>query len=192
MRPLERDFYHRDSREVAPELLGKLLLCDGCGGRIVEVEAYAGAEDPGSHAYRGQTKRNGVMFGPPGFLYVYLIYGMHWCSNVVCLGEGVASAVLIRALAPTHGLEEIRRRRTKARREKDLCSGPGRLCQGLGIDRRHDGSDVVVGDRGIVLYDDGVAPPARPGKSTRIGLSAGADLPWRWFVSGDPNLSRPG
>lgn len=192
MRILERDFYHRDSRQVARELLGKLMLCGGLGGRIVEVEAYAGAEDPGSHAYRGRTKRNGVMFGPPGHLYVYRIYGIHWCCNLVCLGEGVASAVLVRALAPTHGVDEIRRRRPKARRDKDLCSGPARLCQGLGIDGRHDGSDVVTGDRGILVYDDGTPPPGKAGRSPRIGLSSGTELPWRWFVAGDPNLSRPG
>lgn len=192
MRVLERDFYDRDSREVAPELLGKLMLHGGRGGRIVEVEAYAGAEDPGSHAFRGPTKRNAVMFGPPGHLYVYLIYGIHWCCNLVCLGEGEASAVLVRALAPTHGVEEIRRRRPKARRDRDLCSGPARLCQALGIDGRHDGSDVTTGDRGILLYDDGSPPPRRAGKSPRIGLSAGAELPWRWYVAGEPNLSRPG
>ncbi len=192
MRILERDFYRRDSRELAPELLGKLLFCHGRGGRIVEVEAYGGGDDPGSHAYRGATRRNATMFGPPGRLYVYLIYGVHWCANLVCRRDGEAGAVLVRALVPTEGVAEMRRRRAKARRDRDLCSGPARLCQALGIDGRHDGCDVTTGDRGVSVYDDGTAPPARPGRSPRIGLSAGAERRWRWYVPGDPNLSRPG
>ncbi len=187
---MRRDFYRRDSREVARELLGKILLCDGRGGRIVEVEAYCGPDDPGSHAYRGRTRRNATMFGPPGGLYVYFIYGMHWCANAVCGEEGEPGAVLIRALAPTQGLEEMRRRRARARHQRDLCSGPARLCQALGIDGRHDGGDLVTGDRGVGVFDDGTPPPRRPGQSRRIGLSAGVEHPWRWFVAADPNLSR--
>jgi DNA-3-methyladenine glycosylase len=192
VRALERDFYGRDACGLARELLGKLLLCDGVGGRIVEVEAYGGADDPGSHAYRGRTRRNASMFGPPGHLYVYFIYGVHWCANVVCGAEGVPGAVLVRALAPTHGVDAMRRRRARARRERDLCSGPARLCQALAIDGSHDGADLVSGHAGVRLIDDGTAPPARPRRGPRIGLAAGAERPWRWYVAGDPNLSRPG
>ncbi|MCP3957690.1 MAG: DNA-3-methyladenine glycosylase [bacterium] len=191
MAPLDRDFFRRDSRLVAPELLNKLLTRDGRGGRIVEVEAYAGSEDPGSHGYRGMTGRTVTMFGPPGFLYVYFIYGMHWCANVVCGEEGICSAVLIRALAPTDGIEEMRRARPAARRVRDLCSGPAKLCQALGITGVDDGSDVVTGDRGILLPEDGMPPPTEPGQTVRVGLSTGAEHPWRWVVPGDPNLSRP-
>ena len=189
---LRRNFYARDPRLVAPDLLNKLLVHGGRSGRIVEVEAYAGAEDPGSHAFRGRTARNATMFGAPGLLYVYLSYGMHWCANAVCGEEGVGVAVLLRALAPVDGVDEMRAARGPAVRDRHLCAGPGRLCQALGIARAHDGADLVTGDRGPVIVDDGTPPPAVPGNSLRIGLTAGADRPWRWFVPGDPNLSRPG
>jgi DNA-3-methyladenine glycosylase len=189
-RVLPRAFYRRDAREVAPDLLNKVLVCRGAAGRIVEVEAYVGAIDPASHAYRGRTARNATMFGPAGHLYVYFTYGMHWCANAVCEEEGTGSAVLLRALAPLLGIEAmIERRRRPALR--DLCSGPARLCQALGIDRDDDGADLIQGDRGIAILDDGVRPPPRPGCSRRIGLSKGVEHPWRWFVPGDPNLSRP-
>jgi DNA-3-methyladenine glycosylase len=192
----ERGFYARDPREVAPELLGKLLVHDDPeagrrAGRIVEVEAYCGGEDPGSHAYRGETPRNRTMFGPPGGLYVYFTYGMHWCANVVTGGVGEGVAVLLRALAPTEGLDAMRRARVRARRDRDLCSGPAKLCQALGIDRAYDGADLVTGDRGVWIADDGTAPPADPAVTTRIGLTQGAEHPWRWFVPGDPNVSGP-
>ena len=190
MAPLDRNFFRRDSRVVAPELLNKLLIRNGRGGRIVEVEAYAGSEDPGSHGYRGMTDRTVTTFGPPGFLYVYFIYGMHWCANVVCGEQGICSAVLIRALAPTTGIEAMHGARPRARRDRDLCSGPAKLCQALGITGEDDGSDVIAGDRGIVVSDDGAPPPPEPGQTVRIGLSAGAEHPWRWVVPGDPNLSR--
>ncbi len=193
---LGRSFYERDSRLVAPDLLNKVLvraLSTGptLAGRIVEVEAYAGAEDPGSHAFRGRTPRTATMFGPAGGLYVYFTYGMHWCANAVCGPEGEAAAVLIRALAPIDGLDEMRRRRPAARRERDLCSGPAKLCQALGIDGSLDGADLT-GDGGpLRVVDDGVEPPVDPARTPRIGLRAGADLPWRWAVRGEPNLSRP-
>ncbi|MEM7356773.1 MAG: DNA-3-methyladenine glycosylase [Acidobacteriota bacterium] len=190
LRPVERDFFRRDSRVVAPQLLNKLLVRGDRGGRIVEVEAYAGSDDPGSHAYRGLTPRTVSMFGPPGHLYVYFIYGMHWCANAVCDDDGVGSAVLIRALAPTLGLAAMHAARPKARGERDLCSGPAKLCQALGIDGEADGADIVRGDRDIRILDDGTPPPSQPGQTCRIGLSAGADLPWRWIVPGDANLSR--
>jgi DNA-3-methyladenine glycosylase len=191
VRPLPRGFYRRDSRELAPELLGKVLVMGRRRARIVEVEAYVGAEDPGSHAYRGPTPRNRVMFGPAGHLYVYFTYGMHWCANVVSSVEGVGQAVLLRAGAPLAGLEEIRAARPAARRDRDLCSGPARLCQALGIGPAHDGADLVrPAPGGPWIGDDGTAPPDQPGVSTRVGLTRGIEHPWRWFVAGDPNVSR--
>jgi DNA-3-methyladenine glycosylase len=189
MTVVPRDFYRRDSRDVAPELLNKVLVHGGRAGRIVEVEAYCGSEDPGAHSYRGMTARNQVMFGPPGRLYVYFTYGMHWCANAVCGDEGVGIAVLLRALAPLEGLDEMRAARPAARRDRDLCSGPAKLCQAFGIDRSFDGADLVVADRGVSIVDDGVAPPTDPVRTVRIGLSAGAEHPWRWYVAGDPNVS---
>ena len=189
-RPLPRRFYRRDSREVAPELLHKVLVHGRTAGRIVEVEAYAGGDDPASHAFRGPTARNATMFGPPGHLYVYFTYGMHWCANAVCGEPGEASAVLLRALAPLRGVPAMRARRPAARRAVDLCSGPAKLCQSLGIDRDLDGADLVRRDRGVAILDDGVPPPADPASGRRIGLSAGVEPEWRWFVAGDPNVSR--
>ncbi|HZR14772.1 MAG TPA: DNA-3-methyladenine glycosylase [Acidimicrobiia bacterium] len=194
-RVLPRSFFADDALDVAPQLLNKLLVHDDPSGerlavRLVEVEAYRGAEDPGSHAYRGMTPRNRTMFGPAGHLYVYFSYGAHWCMNVVCGPDGVASAVLLRAGAPVEGIELMRKRRVRARRDRDLCSGPGKLTQALGIDRSFDGADLVRGALRVV--DDGVPPPSRPGVSTRVGLGAGRGEthPWRFFVSGDPNVSR--
>ena len=189
-RRLRRGFYRRDPREVAPDLLNKVLVHGARAGRIVEVEAYCGALDPASHAYRGPTARNATMFGPPGGLYVYFTYGMHWCANVVCAEEGVAGAVLLRALAPLRGLDEMRAARVVARRERDLCSGPAKLCQALGIDRAHDGADLPTADRTVTIVEDGVAPPPTPAVSGRIGVSTGVDAQWRWFISDDPNVSR--
>jgi DNA-3-methyladenine glycosylase len=188
-RRLNRSFYRRDPREVAPELLGKVVRLGPAEARIVEVEAYCGTEDPGSHAYRGPTRRNATMFGPPGRLYVYFTYGMHWCMNVVCGDKGEGVAVLLRAAVPLRGLDEMRARRPAARRDLDLCRGPARLCQAFGVDGSFDGADLVTADRGIVLIDDGTPPPEHPVASTRIGLSAGADLPWRWYVAGDRHRS---
>ena len=192
MDPLGRDFYARDSRTVARALLNKVLVRDdGRAARIVEVEAYRGEHDPGSHAFRGQTMRNATMFGPPGGLYVYFTYGMHWCANAVCGDDGEGTAVLLRAGAPLDGLELMHAARGPAvRKETDLCSGPAKLCQAFGIDRALDGADLVAGDRGVRICTDGKPPPRRPGSSTRVGLSAGREHPWRWWVPGDPNVSR--
>jgi DNA-3-methyladenine glycosylase len=194
--PPARDFYRRSSLEVAPDLLNKLLVA-GEGdrrrdGRIVEVEAYCGADDPASHAFRGRTARNATMFGPPGHLYVYFTYGMHFCANVVCGEEGEASAVLLRGLTPVAGVEEMRSVRATCRRDRDLCAGPARLCLALGIDRALDGADLVTGDRGVVVADDGTPPPAVAATSGRIGLRVATDRPWRYYVAGAPGLSRPG
>ena len=189
---LEQEFYARDPRDVAPELLNKVLVSGECRGRIVEVEAYAGADDPGSHGYRGMTPRTEVMFGPPGRLYVYFTYGMHWCANVVCGEVGECAAVLLRALTPLAGLENMRERRPKARRDTDLCSGPAKLAAALGIHGDANGADLMSAEMGIELLDDGIAPPSDPGRSVRIGLSSGSELPWRWYVSSCPDLSRRG
>jgi DNA-3-methyladenine glycosylase len=189
-RALPRAFFARDPVDLAPDLLNKVLIGPNGSGRIVEVEAYDGANDPASHAYRGLTPRTEVMFGPPGHLYVYFSYGVHWCANVVCRTDGVAGAVLLRALAPLDGLDAMYRARTAAKRDRDLCSGPGKLCQALGIDRTHDGADLVGNDRGVTVVDDGVAPPDDPVQAERVGISAAGDRPWRWYVPGDPNVSR--
>ena len=191
-RPLDRDFYARGALDVAPDLLNKLVVVgDGRAGRIVEVEAYRGADDPGSHGHRGPTKRNATMFGPPGRLYVYFTYGMHWCANVVVETEDVAAAVLLRALTPLAGLDAMYAARgPAARRNRDLCSGPAKLTQALGIDGGSDGADLVAGDRGVVIVDDGHPPPPTPAVTTRIGLSDGAGLPWRFHVAGVVDVSR--
>ena len=189
-RRLGRAFYQRDPRLVAPELLGKLLVGAGVSARIVEVEAYCGAEDPGSHAFRGMTKRNATMFGPPGRLYVYFTYGMHWCANAVCGAEGEGVAVLLRAAEPLRGLDEVRRRRPKATRDRDLMAGPARLCQAFGLDGHDDGADLVRADHGVTIVDDGTPPPEHPVVGPRIGLSVGVELPWRWCTPGSPHLSR--
>lgn len=188
---LSPGFFARDGREVAPELLGKLLVRGERVGRIVEVEAYAGAVDPASHAYRGRTARNATMFGPPGRLYVYFTYGLHFCANVVCGADGDASAVLLRGLTAVGGLDAMRvARGPAARRDRDLCSGPAKLCQAFGIDRSFDGADLVTGNRGLVVADDGTRAPSEPGVSGRVGVSMAADLPWRFYIPGAVGLSR--
>ncbi len=179
-----------DALEVAPRLLNKVLAHGQAAVRVVEVEAYRGADDPGSHAYRGRTRRNATMFGRPGLLYVYFTYGMHWCANVVCGAEGLPHAVLLRAGEPVAGLGAMRARRPTARMDRELCAGPARLCQALGLDGRHDGADLVGGDRGVVLLDDGTPPPQTPVNGPRVGLSAGAEVPWRFLVPESPYVSR--
>jgi DNA-3-methyladenine glycosylase len=176
-------------------LLNKLLVHDDpeagrLAVRLVEVEAYAGSEDAGSHGYRGMTPRTTTMFGPPGHLYVYFTYGMHWCMNVVSGSDGEANAVLLRAAEPVLGLAAMRTRRPKARRDIDLCSGPARLTQALGVTRFHDGSDLVRGP--LRVFDDGTAPPRDPVVTTRIGLGIGRgdEHPWRWCVPDESSVSR--
>jgi DNA-3-methyladenine glycosylase len=192
-RALPRSFYDRDARVVARELLNKVLVRTGDGprlaARVVEVEAYRGAEDPGSHAYRRQTPRNATMFGQPGHLYVYFSYGNHWCMNAVCGPGSQPHAVLLRAAAPLAGVERMRERRGH-RRDRELCSGPGRLGQAFGIDRECDGIDLVRGP--VRIVDDGVAPPRRPGVTRRVGLGVdkGEQLMLRFFVPGNEHVSR--
>jgi DNA-3-methyladenine glycosylase len=176
---------------VAPRLLGAELRRGAVAGRIVEVEAYGGPDDPASHAYRGCTPRNGSMFGPPGTLYVYRSYGIHWCANVVCGAEGEATAVLVRALAPLDGLETMRARRPAARTERHLCSGPGKLAQALGLTGADDGIDLLAPDGAVGLRWSGRSiTPARIRSGPRIGISVAVDQPWRFWVAGDPNVSR--
>ena len=201
-RALPRSFFARDSLELAPLLLNKLLVHDDpdvgrVAARLVEVEAYRGSADPGSHAYRGPTPRTTTMFGPPGHLYVYFTYGMHWCANVVAgHGPDDAGAVLLRAAIPVDGIDVMRERRPAARREQDLCAGPARLCAAFGITGTDDGTDLISRSRAagaLRVIDDGVPPPAEPFVSTRIGLAPGRGdgHPWRFCVPGDPHISRP-
>jgi DNA-3-methyladenine glycosylase len=188
--PVDRELVARDARVVAPYLLGKLLVRDdGRAARIVEVEAYLGEADPASHAFRGRTARNATMFGPAGHLYVYFTYGMHWCANVVCGDDGSAAAVLLRAASPVAGLDRMLEARA-GRGGVELASGPAKLCQALGLERSFDGADLLDPSSRIALLDDGVAPPRRPGRSTRVGIRAGREHRWRYWVPGDPNVSR--
>lgn len=188
---LPRAFYRRHPAQVAPELLNKLLLRDdGRVGRIVEVEAYAGSEDPAAHTFRGRTVRNASMFGDGGHLYVYFSYGMHWAANAVCGEIGQGFGVLLRALEPVDGLDLMWRARSKARRTQDLASGPGRLAQAMGIDRRFDGADLVTGAQGVRIVSDGVEPPPQPVVGPRVGITKAVDLPWRWHVPDSPHVSK--
>ena len=171
--------------EAARALLGWTLLVDGVGGRIVEVEAYA-PDDAASHSFGGRTARNAAMFGPPGTLYVYRSYGIHWCANVVCEDEGTGAALLLRALEPTHGLDAMRARRG-LEDERLLCSGPGRLTQALGISGSHDGCDLDRPPFRLLAPDEAPDVVASP----RVGITRAADLPWRYSVRGSSFVSRP-
>jgi DNA-3-methyladenine glycosylase len=182
---LGREFFARSVHQVAEELIDATFLVDGVGGKIVELEAYH-HEDPAAHGYRGRTARNASMFGPPGHAYVYRSYGIHWCVNFVCEAEGVPDAVLIRALEPTHGLAEMRRRRGLDD-EHLLCAGPGRLCEALAITREHDGLPL---DRPPFRLEARTDSPDIV-RGPRIGISRAADLPWRYGLAGSRYLSRP-
>ena len=170
--------------EVAPDLIGVTLLVDGVGGRIVEVEAYD-QEDPASHGYRGRTPRNAAMFGPPGHAYVYRSYGIHWCLNLVCGEAGVPEAALIRALEPTAGIEEQRRRRG-VEDLRALCSGPGKLCQALAITHAHDGLPL---DRAPFRLQPRAETPEIV-TAPRIGITQATELSWRYLAGGSPYVSR--
>ena len=246
--PLPRSFYRCDPIDLSLKLLNKVLVCQPFGvsgnrgdvresdvkaghgearakcsgiraGRIVEVEAYGSVDDISSHGHRGKTKRNEVMFGPAGHLYVYFTYGMHWCSNVVCGEDGECAAVLLRALEPLTGIDQMFQARPAARKETDLCSGPAKLTQALGITGDQNGIDLVVGvspasvisdtkpvksmpqdtpanlprteakPLSITIHDDGTPPPKTPSQTTRIGVKS--DLPWRWHIPDNPHVSRP-
>jgi DNA-3-methyladenine glycosylase len=183
-RPLKRSFFDRSVHEVAPDLIGATFLVNGVGGVIVEVEAYHHTE-PAAHSFNGPTPRNRVMFGPPGFSYVYRSYGIHWCVNFVCEKSGSAAAVLIRALEPTHGLARMRRRRG-LEDERALCSGPGKLCEALAITIKQ--SELPLDQPPIALH-------ARVGKAdvvsgVRIGITKAVELPWRYGLKGSRFLSK--
>jgi DNA-3-methyladenine glycosylase len=181
---LRRDFFSRSVHELAPELIGATLLFGGVGGVIVEVEAYD-QDDPASHSYGGPTPTRASMFGPSGHAYVYRSYGIHWCVNLVCGPEGRAEAALIRAVAPTHGLDVMRERRG-VQAERALCSGPGKLCQALGITRDVDGAPLD--EPPFELHAREKAPPLAVGP--RIGITRAAEQPWRYGWAGSPFLSR--
>ena len=189
--PLDQAFYARPVAEVAPDLIGCTLALDGVGGVVVEVERYQ-QDDPASHSFRGPTPRAAVMFGPPGHLYVYLSHGLHWCMNLVCEPEGRGAAVLVRALAPTMGVERMRTRRGVT--DRLLCAGPGRLTQALGVDSALNGSPVAADLGGARPGRIGVlarTAPARVLACPRIGISRAAERPWRFVLAGSPHLSRP-
>ena len=189
LRVLPRTFYRRDPRQVAPELLNKILLgADGRSARIVETEAYCGPIDEAAHSFRGKTARNATMFGPPGHLYVYFTYGMHWCANAVCGEEDDGVGVLLRAAQPLTGLDCMRALRGLARSDRELCSGPARLCQAFGITRADDGCDLVSGRYRIA--SDGTPPPTTPVVGPRVGVSRASALPWRWYVPDNRHVSR--
>ena len=181
---LGRAFFGRSVHKVAPELIGATLLVDGVGGIIVEVEAYHQSE-PAAHSYRGPTPRTMVMFGPPGFAYVYRSYGIHWCINFVCEPEGSAAAVLIRALQPTHGIPAMRRRRG-LHDERTLCSGPGKLTGALAITNRHNG--LALDAPPIAVHARRATPEIVSGP--RIGITKAVELPWRYGLKDSRFLSK--
>ena len=182
---VRRSFFDRSVHKVAPELIGATLFVGGVGGIIVELEAYHHT-DPAAHSYNGRTERNAVMFGPAGYAYVYRSYGIHWCLNFVCEEEGSASAVLIRALEPVHGLAAMRRRRG-LHGARALCSGPGKLCEALGVTHVQNGLPL---DRApFELRARSGTPDIATG--VRIGITKAAEKPWRYGLKGSPFLSKP-
>ena len=180
---LARSFYERDPREVARSLLGKVLVNGSAAGRIVEVEAYLGSDDQAAHSARGLTPRTRVLFGPPGHAYVYLIYGMYECLNIVAEPEGKAGCVLVRALEPLAGIGRMRKRRGG----RELCNGPGKLTQAMGITRKHYGADLT---RGPLRVEEWPGDPFEIAVSPRVGISACKDLPLRFFMKDNPFVSR--
>jgi DNA-3-methyladenine glycosylase len=205
---IPRSFFARHSVEVAPDLLGCVIEHETAAGlvavELTEVEAYAGPTDPASHAYRGKTRRNAVMFGPPGHAYVYFTYGIHFCVNLVCLGEGRASAVLLRAGRVISGEDLARARRGRRKPGggadgvrlafRDLARGPARLCQALEIDRSLDGADVCVADSSLRVWWPTASTTVRSGEikiasGPRVGIASAAEVPWRFWIEGEPSVS---
>ncbi|MEV7030077.1 DNA-3-methyladenine glycosylase [Streptomyces sp. NPDC093272] len=196
--PLPRDFFDRPVLEVAPDLLGRTLLRTTPDGpiavRVTEVEAYDGPNDPGSHAYRGPTPRNEVMFGPPGHVYVYFTYGMWFCMNLVCGPVGTASAVLLRAGEIIEGVDLARKRRLSARYDRELAKGPARLATALGVDRALDGTDAcAAGETPLRMLSGTPVPSDQVRNGARTGVAGeggdGAVHPWRYWAAGDPTVS---
>ncbi|WP_055491531.1 DNA-3-methyladenine glycosylase [Streptomyces sp. TP-A0356] len=193
--PLPREFFDRPVLEVAPDLLGRLLVRTTPDGpielRLTEVEAYEGPDDPGSHAYRGRTARNDVMFGPPGHVYVYFTYGMWHCMNLVCGPEGRASAVLLRAGEITEGAELARTRRLSARNDKELAKGPARLATALDVDRALDGTDAcALGETPLRVLTGAAVPSDQVRSGPRTGVAGdGGVHPWRFWIAHDPTVS---
>ncbi|MER5184203.1 DNA-3-methyladenine glycosylase [Streptomyces sp. NPDC002896] len=196
--PLSREFFDRPVLQVAPDLLGRILVRNTPDGpielRLTEVEAYAGMDDPGSHAYRGRTPRNDVMFGPPGHVYVYFTYGMWHCMNLVCGPEGKASAVLLRAGEITEGADLARKRRLSARNDKELAKGPARLATALGVGRALDGSDICAGpDAPLSILTGTPVSPDQVRNGPRTGVAGdggdGEAHPWRYWIANDPTVS---
>ena len=186
MKILGRNFYERDTVLVAQELLGKVLFFNNTAGKIVETEAYYGKKDPGSHAYRGITERNKIMFGPPGFSYVYFCYGSHFLFNVVTEKYGIPGAVLIRALEPVKGMSlMVQRRKTQVK--KELCNGPGKLTQALGISGANNNKDITC--RPFCIFDDN-AGNFEIVKTTRIGIKQGSELKLRFYIKGNECVSK--
>ncbi|MBD8658149.1 DNA-3-methyladenine glycosylase [Oxalobacteraceae sp. CFBP 13730] len=177
--------FSADAATVARQLIGVTVLLDGVGGRIVETEAYD-REDPASHAFAGETERNASMFGPPAHAYVYRSYGIHWCLNFVCREAGHGAGVLIRALEPVAGLDAMRARRDVLD-ERALCSGPGKLCQALGVTRAHDGMALAGASFALLPAEAGLVVV----EGIRIGISKAVDVPWRFGLAGSRFLSRP-
>ncbi|HEX3782329.1 MAG TPA: DNA-3-methyladenine glycosylase [Pseudonocardiaceae bacterium] len=182
-----------DSLDVARLLLGTVLRSVGPDGpvgvRLVEVEAYRGTDDPASHCYRGKTKRNEVMFGPAGHLYVYFVYGMHFCANVVCATDGVPSAVLLRAGEVVEGIEIARRRRPSSRSDAELAKGPARLTAVLGLDRDDNGIDLTDPSSPIGLFAGDTIPPEEIRTGPRVGVATAMDVPWRFWINGSKAVS---
>ena len=183
---LGQGFFDRPVAEVAPDLVGCTLLVGGVGGVIVETERYQ-QDDPASHSFRGPVGRAAIMFGEPGRIYVYRSYGLHWCMNLVCEPEGSGAAALLRALAPTHGLEAMRARRGGIA-DRLLCAGPGRLCQALGVDARMNGAAAAGPDAAVRLVPR--TGPVELVAGPRVGISKAAARPWRFGLAGSPYLSR--
>jgi DNA-3-methyladenine glycosylase len=188
MGPLPRSFYLRSAEEVARALLGQTLVHGSTTARIVETEAYLGTKDRAAHSWRGITPRTKVMFGPPGHAYVYLIYGMYECLNIVAEPEGSAGCVLIRAVEPLTGLAVMRKRRPAARRDQDLANGPGKLTLALAITRKHNGVDLTEGP--LTVREPAEVFRFETGVSPRIGITHCVDWPLRFFVQGSPFVSK--
>jgi DNA-3-methyladenine glycosylase len=187
-RRLTRSFFSRPSPEVARDLLGTVVVHAGVAVRVTEVEAYDGGDDPASHAYRGETPRNAVMFGPPGHLYVYFTYGMHFCMNLVCQPAGVASAVLLRAGEVVDGIDVARERRLPAV-DRDLARGPARLCKAMAVRREHNGIDVATAQAVMRIHRGTPVAAVAVRSGPRVGIAQAAERPWRFWIADEPTVS---